>query len=250
MTGRGFRSARLAAALVGLTLLCAAAPAVAATTPYYIDFETNSSVDVSDVAIFNLSVHSGLGFTFTESSQGVTIGNSVLSDGIARTDQTQGAFMIGLVQEPVQTSDVQPAGGSSASAQSSVLDTSTQTGVVIFGHDNYGRITGSSFADAFPSANEAKLISWLEDPIANAQNLKDFANTYWTEFAVLPGESYSAIEFSDGDVVGSGKSVASLTPLGGTPPAAPEPRMWALMLGGVGLAGAALRRRKPAFRAA
>jgi hypothetical protein len=182
------------------------------TEPYLIDFDATSTVDVSDVVIFNLGEHACCGYGFAD-SYAVPVGETVLSDGFPKTDEAAGAFLAGVTTE----------------ADSSV-------GAVLFTSVAFATAyAGQPFSAAFSGLSESDLVGYLEDPNDNVGNLFDFADTYGSELAFVPGDPFAEIQFSDGAVVGSGLS-SEVT--------VPEPTAWTLMIVGLAALGGTLRGRR------
>ncbi|TRW15280.1 PEP-CTERM sorting domain-containing protein [Glacieibacterium frigidum] len=107
------------------------------------------------------------------------------------------------------------------------------------------------FGDIFTGFDEASLIaaagvldnqsSFTEEEIQQAVGLlfsfSDFVNAANGDFLI--GEGFTLVAFSMGQAIGTGTATA-------TPgvAAVPEPATWALLIGGFGLVGTAMRRRR------
>lgn len=110
---------------------------------------------------------------------------------------------------------------------------------------------GIAWGTLFPSTLEGGIIAALNSLAAGtgsdddygllfdfAENAARFGPNGDAAFAL--GDSFTAIAFSDGQIIGTGTS--SAIPVG----AIPEPATWAMMIMGFGLIGGALRQRKAA----
>ena len=107
--------------------------------------------------------------------------------------------------------------------------------------------TGYNFL-GLPDAHEYGVVGWW-----NSQDVFELSD------GTMLGVSLNSGDFSDGQFYGLSTGAShglkvsatfTLLPDCGPTPAAPEPGTWALMMAGVGLAGAALRRRRAATLAA
>jgi len=123
-----------------------------------------------------------------------------------------------------------------------------QQHLVLFANNTFASTeNGVAFETAFPAStlSETTLINYLTN-IADGSDINTFAGSDPSAFGFALGSSFSAIAFSDGQLIGTGTS--SLTYAS----AAPEPSTWAMMiLGFCGLGCMTYRRKsKPAFLAA
>ena len=131
-------------------------------------------------------------------------------------------------------------------------DTSLTPGaqhLVFFANDNFaGNAQGVAFDHLFPGGDEAALIAdlttGLGDPDttvsdAAGTDLGGYADAAFSLVGLAPGDSFSVVSFSDGQIIGNG-----LVTTTSEPSAAPEPATWGLMMLGVAGMGAALRTRR------
>ncbi|QMW21491.1 PEPxxWA-CTERM sorting domain-containing protein [Sandaracinobacteroides saxicola] len=128
-------------------------------------------------------------------------------------------------------------------------DPEGQKHIVIFGSTGWAASAQDiAFGTLFPTFLEGQLIAALEDAAtgngseASYQLIDDF----WFN-AALPGgvtfgpnDRFTAVAFSQGQVIGQGFAVQ--TPVS----AIPEPATWAMLIAGFGMVGVAARRRFPA----
>ncbi|THD61087.1 MAG: PEP-CTERM sorting domain-containing protein [Phenylobacterium sp.] len=121
-------------------------------------------------------------------------------------------------------------------------DAPGQQHVVVFSNDTFAaNATGIDFDTIFPTTDEETLINDLATD--NTGDLNTFFNSYEAQgtspngsMTFNVGDSFTAIAFSDGQIIGTGSSalVAGV----------PEPASWALMIVGLGGMGAMLRTRR------
>lgn len=121
-------------------------------------------------------------------------------------------------------------------------DADGQRHLVVFTNDAFAQSAQNiAFGTLFPDVNEDTLINDLVTT-ENIGDISDFAFKYAVNagpngsIAFNIGDSFTAIAFSNGQIIGTGTSAL----IGGVP----EPAEWALMLLGFGGAGAVLRARR------
>jgi hypothetical protein len=117
------------------------------------------------------------------------------------------------------------------------------------GHFTLGDFGSYYFAAFSPLNYNAELIG---QSMGNGCNYGSFAACYggpsgdFNLFAATPGAPTGTFYFQLTAAGGDSLAVTSIRPAGGVP----EPAAWALMIGGFGLAGAALRRQRRLVAAA
>jgi hypothetical protein len=217
------------AAALGLALAGAATGAHA--QQYINTYQFTSLFPVTDINILTEHVGSGdVTYSFDASPGDNTITNPFPEDPATRT------FMLGVAQDLPGD----PAG---------------QKHLVLFTNDGWAESAEHiAFGTLFPNTDEDELIAYLQGsgvgPGVFGFADGDAENGPNGDLAFLPGDSFTEIAFSDGQIIGVGQSTT--TPAPTTVPSAPEPGTWLLLSLGVGLCGLALRRRRgersvPAF---
>lgn len=132
-------------------------------------------------------------------------------------------------------------------------DTSGEEHLVLFANDAFAHAAaGLDWSALFPNSSEADLISEVESLIADP-DLQD-----WNDLFVFlggdalnagvgfaPGDTFTAIAFSDGLIIGTGVSSESVSSSSSTPTPVPEPSTWAMLAAGfLSLAWLGLRRKR------
>lgn len=195
--------------------------AQAYTLSYSIDLPTSSATQIL-VVQQGYDYHFGLEFYRPNWSAGP--GNTVISPSLDLHAPLQATSLVGLTQ-----------------------DAQGAEHIVLFADDDWAAsAVGEAWSDLFPDIDEAALIASIEQTSGawtDYQIFVDFALEYNREFGFAPADTFTAISFSNGAIIGSG--ISYLTPI-------PEASTWVMLLagfGGVGLASV-LRRREAATRRA
>ncbi len=213
------------AAALGLALAGAAQSAHA--QQYINSYQFTSAYAVTDINILTEHVDSGdVSYSFSADVGDNTITNPFPEDPATRT------FMLGVAQDLPGDPD-------------------GQKHLVLFTNDSWAASAEHiAFGTLFPNTDEDQLIAYLQGS-GEGPGVFGFADGDAEggpngDLAFLPGDSFTEIAFSDGQIIGAGQSFSTPAPTS----AAPEPGTWALMALGVGLAGLAMRRRVGAAAAA
>lgn len=221
------------AAALGL-MAVAATPALAdcpSGPPTRIVYDiANLDYDVSNVIHFNDNpgCSAGRGGTFNFSPGGTSF-------SLDYSEPQQRLFLLGTAQDLPG-------------------DPEGQKHLVIFGATSWAQAAqGIAFGTLFPSILESQLIAALEDAASGEgqQSSYDLIDDFWFN-SVIPGgvtfganDVFTAIAFSEGQIIGNGTTTSFAIPGG----AVPEPASWALLIAGFGLVGAMQRRRSAAIAA-
>lgn len=210
-------------ALVGAFGFALAATGISAaqayTLSYSIDLPTSSATQI-------LVVQQGYGYLFGlefyRPNWSAGPGNTVISPSLDLAVPLQATSLVGLTQ-----------------------DAQDAEHIVLFADDDWAAsAVGEAWSYLFPDIDEAALIASIEQTSGawtDYQIFFDFALDYNRVFGFAPGDTFTAISFSDGAIIGSG--ISYLTPI-------PEASTWVMLLagfGGIGLAGV-LRRREAGTR--
>jgi hypothetical protein len=231
---------RLACVATIAALGAAASPAWASPAT-----SANYTINLPDFAVTDIVVADmGSPFTvFTQGAPGKPIGAAIGTSTISTDFLTADEIGIpGFVYTPGQvfllgvTSDLPG-------------DADGQKHLVVFTNDAFAQSAQNiAFGTLFPEVDEDTLINDLITS-DNIGDISDFAVKYAVNagpngsIAFNIGDHFTAVAFSDGQIIGTGTSVL----IGGVP----EPEAWALMVLGFGGVGAALRtRRRPVPAAA
>ena len=184
---------------------------------------------VTNIAIFELGTPSSFpgslvndNFSYSAATPGPTTFTTDLSDPFFSGFTLADSFILGV------TTDLPG-------------DAPGQQHLVVFTNDSFAEsAVGIAFGTLFPDTNETTLINDLTSN-TNVGDLFDFAGGDAVsgpngdiEFA--PGGTFTAVAFSDGQIIGTGTSTFTS--------AVPEPATWAVMLAGFGGVGAAMRSRR------
>lgn len=229
------------AAAVALTLAAASAQAsvISGPPPSGAKYNLDLTYPVSDLVVFNNAT------PFSDFNQGfptAPAGSSSLSVHYLTPGQLTGfGFPAGTTFD---VSSVFLLGV----ASNLPGDPAGQDHLVVFTNDAFASSAKSiAFGTLFPNTNETTLINDLETQ-TNPGDLFTFAGGDAASgpngaISFAPGQSFTAIAFSGGQIVGTGTS----TVLFG---AVPETGTWVMLILGLGLTGAMLRQRRPAHRTA
>ncbi len=237
---------RATVAAIGLATL-ASPPVAAQTAPYFLSFTTTmSQYSVEPVVMFESAVGtSGFGVTWPFH---VPAGTSTITDPFEKLAPMQAVYLMGLT-------NLVPDGEEATGDEAPHL--------VLFTNNSFAAAAvGQSFETLFPNTSEAALIADLQEAFAVGSDPSDlrleeagerlgtFANMLgasdaidgpYGSIAFVPGDAYSVMAFSSGQIIGTG---LSSTTLAETPVDAPEPLSLALFASS--LAGLAIiRRRRP-----
>lgn len=227
-------STMFAAAALALAVLPAAANATTCNTvaPFQIGYDVRSlNFDVRAIAMFQgqPDCHGGITNSFFANA-----GGSVLIDPFTKTRPITTTFLLGVASDINEGEE-------------------GQDHLVIFGNTNWGSAaTSIAFGTLFPEVLEADLIGALltigggsQDQMEIDAAVNTLFNFYDYQFSApggdigfAAGDAFSAIAFSDGQLIGQGQSF--VIPLN---TAVPEPASWAMLIAGFGLVGAVRRRQ-------
>jgi hypothetical protein len=234
MIGRLAFTAVAALALTAGASSSAQATVVAA--PFFISYAVDlPNYAVSDIVMFEQGAPNpdpnGYGITY---SFAAGVGTTTLTDPFQKFDPIIQTFLMGV------TSDL--AG-----------DPPGQQHLVLFTGDSFAAsATNVAFGTLFPNTDETTLINdletglWSPDPGIQNQAVSDLFNFAGGDavsgpngsVAFVPGQTFKAVAFSGGQIIGGGRSFTTLAG------AVPEPATWAMMLIGFAALGAATRLRR------
>lgn len=208
----------------------AAAVPAQASISYFTNYDVESIYTVDNIAIFERWSNGG---SITNSFH-VPDGTSTITNPFLQTNSLESAFLLGVAYDLPGD----PAG---------------QKHLVVFANDNWALgAQGIAFGTLFPSTLEANLITALENigGASTDEGVIDWSYEVLGSFSSGeadsgPGgsiafawtDSFSLVAFSEGTLIGSGKSYATFAA------PVPEPASWAMMIAGLGLVGATMRRR-------
>jgi len=228
-----FAGAALATAALGAPAQASVCVGCSYLTSYDV---TTALYDVTDIAI----MERWEGGSSVTNSFDVYAGGTLITNPFPKTYSVTNAFLLGV-------------------ASNLEGDSEGQKHLVIFASDSWAASAkGIAFGTIFTSTFEASIIEALEniggastdesviwesvDRLFRFSDNDAFGNTIG-DLTFTPGQSFTLIAFSDGQVIGDGTSaVATIAaPI-------PEPASWALMIGGFGLLGANLRRARRTTR--
>jgi PEP-CTERM motif len=206
-----------AMSLAGAVMVSAAADATqvaAPTTPFYISYTIElQNYAVSDILLFEQGEGaSGYGITW-DSGFNAPVGTTTLTDPFLKTNPIVDTFLIGL------TTDLPG-------------DAPGQEHLVLFTNDAFASSAqGIDWDTLFPNTNETTLINDLLTGDDFSSDLFGFSagdavNGPNGSIAFVPGDTFTAIAFSNGFIIGSGNSFI-------TNAAVPEPATWTMMLIGL-----------------
>jgi hypothetical protein len=230
------RKVVLATAVMLGTMAGPAQAACGTAAPYLINYAFDMSYEVTAIAKYNEYLPDcGSGLANSDTAP---VGASLLTDIFPKHDPIGRSLLMGI-------------------ATDLPLDADGQQHLVLFTNDDWASdARGLAFGTLFPTANEASLIAALASLQAGTGTdddyglLTDFASSVSQygpngDAAFLFGGSFTAIAFSDGQIIGTGTSFATAAPDG-----VPEPASWAMAVLGFGAVGAAMRRRTAALKPA
>jgi hypothetical protein len=232
MTGNILRNLGLVAALAIAMLVPQTANAACGTAaPRLLSYTFNMQYAVTAIAKFN-SYTPDCGSSISNSDT-ASVGASDLTDVFAKRDPVGRSLLFGVATDLPR-------------------DEPGQQHLVLFTNTSWASSASSvAFGTLFPSVNEASLIDALLSLANGTGTSDDYAKLFGfaeggTTLLFSPngdpafqfGDDFTAIAFSDGQIIGSGSSFSTLEVS-----AAPEPAAWAMMIVGFGVAGTALRRR-------
>lgn len=218
-------------------LLIGAGPAQAACgvgAPRLLNYSFSQRYRVEAIAKYNQYLPD-CGSSISNSDT-APVGDSLLTDIFAKRDPVGRTLLLGI-------------------ASNLPGDPEGQQHLVLFTNTNWAAsASGIAFGTLFPTTLEGALINALNNlatgngTSADYSLLFDFADNVGSSVPFSPngdpafqfGSSFSAIAFSDGQIIGTGRSFYS-NPLAG---AIPEPATWAMMIAGMGLVGGTMRRRR------
>lgn len=231
-----FRKFVIAAALGLATLLPQAASAAVSVcgsgTPYLLNYSFDMQHEVTAIAKYNAYLPDcGTGIANSDTAPA---GTSLLTDVFAKRDPVGRTLLFGVASDLAG-------------------DPEGQQHLVLFTNKAWATsANGIAFGTLFPTVNEASLIDALLG-LANGTGTGDdygklfsFADASGDplfspngDAAFMFGDDFTAIAFSDGQIIGSGRSFL-------TPEVAPvpEPAAWAMMIVGFGVIGGTMRHRR------
>lgn len=253
-----------------VALIAIAAPAHA------VDTTASSDADAMGASL------AGAGFNLVSTSLTTNTGNGFFTNGLAGTGIAQGVVLttgtLGCIGSSNTTGSCSGGGNNSSLTLNFTLDSDSLFFNYVFGSEEYNEFVGSNFNDGFnlllngpgfANVNLAQIPGGGGPVTINNVNLGsnsafyrnnspgpypielDGLTTVLTASAsgLMVGSQYS-LTFNIFDTGDSGYDSAVFIQ-GGTigtvpvpPGAVPEPATWAMMIGGFGLAGAAMRRRR------
>lgn len=225
---------------LAITAFLTATPAQAACgigTPQLLNYSFNMTYGVTAIAKYNEYLpECGSGIANSDTAP---VGTSTLTDIFAKRDPVGRTLLMGI------TTDLPG-------------DTEGQQHLVLFANNAWAASAQDiAFGTLFPTTLEGQLIAALNSLAAGTGNdddyglLFDFAGNAAQfgpngDAAFSFGDSFTAIAFSSGQIIGTGQSFYT-TP---TTAAVPEPATWMMLLFGFTLIGSVLRRRGASQRAA
>jgi len=208
------------------------AAAAQSTPTFLINYDATSQYAVSDIAIFQ----NGPDGQSITNSFSIGVGETVIQNPFSVTDLPTDDFLLGVAEN--LASD----GGDN------------QQHLVLFSNDTFAaNAQNIAFGTLFPNTNEATLLNDLE---VIGQSVPGDTNVAYNDLFTFQsgdavsgpngsvgfstGDTFTEIAFSNGQIIGTGASFASLVaPIQSS---APEPSTWALMIAGLGGIGLMLRR--------
>jgi hypothetical protein len=205
------------------TVVCGSTPA------YLLHYDLAMTYDVSAIATFNESP--GCSSTITNSFT-APVGASTINDPFEKRDFVGRSLLMGIATDLPGD----PAG---------------QQHLVLFTNDVWAaKAEHIAFGTLFPTVNEGDVIAALASLAAGTGTTPDYIflfnfaqdpvlNSPNGDAAFMFGDTFTAIAFSDGAIVGAGNSYS--TAVGS---AVPEPASWVMVIVGIGVIGAAARRRR------
>lgn len=219
-------TAFLAALTAGLTATPTAAQQCDTTAPYLANYQFDQVHEVTAIAKYNATT-CGSGISNSDTAP---VGPSLLTDIFAKNEPVTRALLFGIATDLPG-------------------DPEGQQHLVLFTNDLFAlRARNIAFGTLFPTSNEAALIAALTSLASGDGSGEDYGLLAgFAENAALSGpngdagfglgDSFSAVAFSDGRIIGTGLFFG--TAVGSVP----EPATWALLILGFGATGAAMRRR-------
>lgn len=218
---------------VAFAMLIPALPAQAACgvgAPRYLNYTFSQLYEVRAIAKYNEYLPScGSGIANSDTAP---VGASALTDVFAKRDPVGRTLLMGV-------------------ASNLPGDPEGQQHLVLFTNNAWAQNAQSiAFGTLFPTTLEGSLIGALNSLAAGTGSSNDYAKLFdfagnaalfgpAGDAAFSFGNSFTAIAFSDGQIIGTGQSFYSFG-------AVPEPASWAMMIIGFGLIGGAMRSKRRA----
>jgi PEP-CTERM motif len=227
-----------AAALALVVSAGAANASVSAKSPNGETYNFDLNYAVSDIIVFNNATPFD---TFNQGFSTAPAGSSSITTGYLTPAQLHQIF-----HQPAGTHFDVSSVFLLGVASNLPGDAPNQDHLVVFTNNTFASNAQTiAFGTLFPNTNEDALISDLQNE-DNPGDIFNFASGDALSgpngaITFTPGSSFTAVAFSNGQIIGTGTSSAFFVP---------EPETWAMMLIGLGAIGAMARQRRGSSAAA